>query len=76
MHTGCLITKAHIMVKCYRAVAKGFAQITGRDFNQIYWPLRTLDSVRTVIAKAASIGQHIHQVDMKTAFADALQMQN
>lgn len=54
-----------------RLVAKGFAQVYGKDFNEIYSPVSTLNTVRTVIAKAVNSNQLIHQVDVKTAFLNA-----
>ena len=54
-----------------RLVVKSFAQIYGKDFNEIYSPVTTLVTVRAVIAKAASSNQHIHQVDVNITFLNA-----
>ena len=43
-------------------VAKGFAQIYGKDFNEICSLVTTLDNVRTVIARVTGLNRYIYQL--------------
>ena len=56
--------------KIYKAclVAKGFAQTPGVDFDETFSPVARYDSVRLMLAIAASRKMSIHQFDVKTAF--------
>ena len=54
-----------------RLVVKGFEQKYGIDFSETYAPVTTNDTIRTVLAHAAFKGNHIHQLDVKTAFLNA-----
>ena len=49
-------------------VAKGYTQIAGLDHDQTYASVVCLESFRIVAAIAASLGLHIWQVDIVTAF--------
>ena len=49
-------------------VAKGYTQIAGLDHDQTYASVVCLESFRIVTAIAASLGLHIWQVDIVTAF--------
>ena len=49
-------------------VAKGFSQIPGLEYDQTYASVVRLKSFRMVAAIAASLGLHIWQVDIVSAF--------
>jgi hypothetical protein len=51
-----------------RFVAWGFSQIEGVDYDETFAPVARYTSIRTIIAIAAEMGWHIHQMDVKTAF--------
>jgi len=53
-----------------RVVAKGFMQREGIDYTEVYAPVCTAPTRRTVLALAAQHGWHVHHVDVKTAFLD------
>ena len=53
--------------KC-RMVAKGFRQIAGRDFDEVFAPTAQHATLRILLALAATRDFIIHQVDVKTAF--------
>ena len=57
-------------VKCYKAclVAKGFSQVEGIDFNEMYSSVVGHSKVQTLLALACTNGWHIHQMDAKSAF--------
>jgi hypothetical protein len=51
-----------------RLVAKGYSQKYGIDYNEVFAPVARWDTIRTVIALAASKGWCIFQLDVKSAF--------
>lgn len=51
-----------------RLVARGFRQREGIDYQETYSPVVRFDSIRTIIAIAASDRMKIKQFDVKTAF--------
>jgi hypothetical protein len=51
-----------------RLVAKGFQQVEGIDYNEIFSPVVRYESVRIMLAIAALEGWFISAVDVKTAF--------
>ena len=51
-----------------RLVAKGYIQRHGVDFDEVFAPVARIETVRFVIAMAASRGWEIHHLDIKTAF--------
>ncbi|MBW0541231.1 hypothetical protein O181_080946 [Austropuccinia psidii MF-1] len=54
-----------------RLCAQRFTQTTGIDVNKTYSPTGRLNSLRTLIAFAASHGLLFHQIDIKSAFFNA-----
>ncbi|MBW0535573.1 hypothetical protein O181_075288 [Austropuccinia psidii MF-1] len=54
-----------------RLCAQGFTQTAGIDFDKTYSPTGRLNSLRTLIAFAASNGLFFHQIDIKSAFLNA-----
>lgn len=51
-----------------RLVAKGYVQRHGIDFDEVFAPVARIETVRFIIALAASNGWEIHHLDVKTAF--------
>ncbi|MBW0545604.1 hypothetical protein O181_085319 [Austropuccinia psidii MF-1] len=54
-----------------RLCAQGFTQTPGLDFDKTYSPTGRLNSLRTLIAFAASRKLEFHQVDVESAFLNA-----
>jgi hypothetical protein len=57
-------------IKKYKArfVAKGFSQVEGVDYDEIFSPVARYTSICTIIALVASMGWKLHQMDVKTVF--------
>ncbi|KAG7556107.1 Integrase catalytic core [Arabidopsis suecica] len=51
-----------------RLVAKGYVQRHGIDFDEVFAPVARIETIRFIIALAASNGWEIHHLDVKTAF--------
>jgi len=51
-----------------RLVAKGFSQILGQDYDEIFAPVVRYDSLRLLLAVSACKGWRPRQLDVKTAF--------
>jgi hypothetical protein len=51
-----------------RLVAKGYVQRQGVDFDKVFAPVARLESVRLLIAYAATEGWIVHHMDVKSAF--------
>ena len=51
-----------------RLVAKGYVQRHGVDYEEVFAPVARIETVRVIIALAASNGWEIHHLDVKTAF--------
>ena len=51
-----------------RLVAKGYVQRQGIDFNEVFAPVARLESVRLLLAHAASEGWPVHHMDVKSSF--------
>jgi hypothetical protein len=51
-----------------RLVAKGYVQCPGIDFDEVFDPVARLESVRLLLALAATEGWVVHHMDVKSAF--------
>ena len=51
-----------------RLVVKGFAQKEGIDFNEIFFLIVRLTTIKIVLAMYATFDLHLEQLDVKTAF--------
>lgn len=69
-------TKDHVRGnnKDYRAhvVAKGFTQVAGIDYEEMFAPVARLDSLRLLLSLAATYDWEIHQIDIKSAYLNGL----
>jgi hypothetical protein len=57
-------------VEKYKAqlVAKGYSQVEGIDFGEIYFPVAKLTSIRFMLSVAATFDFEVEQMDVKTTF--------
>ncbi|KAK9078427.1 hypothetical protein SSX86_002484 [Deinandra increscens subsp. villosa] len=51
-----------------RLVAKGYVQVEGIDYEDTFAPVARIESIRLIIALAASKGWLVHHLDVKCAF--------
>ncbi|KAL8090283.1 hypothetical protein AgCh_039668 [Apium graveolens] len=51
-----------------RLVAKGYVQKQGVDFDELFFPVRRVETVRLLLALAAKNNWEVHHLDVKTAF--------
>ncbi|KAG7565310.1 Integrase catalytic core [Arabidopsis suecica] len=51
-----------------RLVAKGYVQRYGVDFEEVFAPVARIETIRFIVAIAASNGWEVHHLDVKTAF--------
>lgn len=49
-------------------VAKGYVQNYGVDFDEVYAPIARVETIRFILALAASNNWEVHHLDVKTAF--------
>ncbi len=61
-------SSGHIARFKARLVAKGFTQIPGQDFTYTFAPVARWDSIRMILAIAASRDMELRHIDIKTAF--------
>ena len=55
-----------------RLVAKGYVQRHGVDYDEVFAPVARLESVRLLLALAASHGWDVHHMDVKSAFLNGV----
>ena len=51
-----------------RLVAKGYVQKHGIDFDEVFAPVARVETIRLIIALAASNGWEVHHLNVKTTF--------
>ena len=51
-----------------RLVAKGFRQVAGRDYDDVYAPTAQHVTLRVLLAIASALGYVVEQLDVRTAF--------
>ena len=51
-----------------RLVAKGYIQRHGIDYEEVFAPVARIETIRFILALAASNGWQVHHLDVKTAF--------
>ena len=51
-----------------RLVVKGFAQKKGIDFDELFYPIVKMNSIRTILSLVVVEDLHLEQLDVKTAF--------
>ncbi|XP_058004059.1 retrovirus-related Pol polyprotein from transposon TNT 1-94 [Hevea brasiliensis] len=51
-----------------RLVVKGYAQLQGVDYTETFAPVARFDTIRLILALAASEGWQVFQLDVKSAF--------
>jgi len=51
-----------------RIVAKGYAQVEGRDYDETFAPVMRYDALRLIIALALHLGLDMSPADIKSAF--------
>ncbi|KAK9074991.1 hypothetical protein SSX86_003310 [Deinandra increscens subsp. villosa] len=51
-----------------RLVAKGYVQLKGVDFDDAFAPVARMETVRVILAMAATNGWLVHHLDVKSAF--------
>jgi hypothetical protein len=49
-------------------VAKGYSQVEGVDFGEIFSPIAKLTSIRVLMSLDATFDLEIEQMDVKTTF--------
>ena len=49
-------------------MAKGYSQVYGVDYTETFSPVAKMDSIRQVLALAASKCWEVHHMDVKSAF--------
>ena len=74
-HVGCKWVfkkklRPHDTIEKYKArlVAKGYTQQEGEDYFDTYSPVARLTTTHVLLSLAASHGQFLHQMDVKTTF--------
>ena len=51
-----------------RLVCKGYAQVEGIDYGEMYAPIARMESIRLILAYASSKNIKVYQMDVKSAF--------
>ena len=55
-----------------RVIAKGYIQRQGIDFDEVFAPVAQLESMRLLLAHAASERWEVHHMDVKSTFLNGL----
>jgi hypothetical protein len=49
-------------------VAKGYSEVEGVEFDEIFSPITKLTSIRVIMSLATTFDLEIEQIDLKTTF--------
>ena len=49
-------------------MARGFSQVEGIDYDEIFSPIARYLSIRSILAYSSQMGWKIHQMDVNTTF--------
>jgi hypothetical protein len=60
--------KGQVVRNKARLVSKGYAQIEGLDFDEIFVPVARLEAIRIFIAYACHKRFKVYQMDVKSTF--------
>ncbi|MBW0535981.1 hypothetical protein O181_075696 [Austropuccinia psidii MF-1] len=63
--------QGNVLERKARLCAQGFSQTSGIDYHKTYSPTGRLNSLRSLIAMAATRNLQFHQIDVKSAFLNA-----
>ncbi|CAN6244244.1 unnamed protein product [Urochloa humidicola] len=55
-----------------RLMVKGFVQREGVDFEEVFAPVARMESVRLLLALAATKGWNVHHMDVKSTFLNGV----
>lgn len=58
----------NVMKHKVKLVAKGYAQIQGVDYDEVFAPVARMETVRLLLALAAQGEWEVHHMDVKSAF--------
>ena len=65
-------TDGNVTVYKARLVAKGFRQVQGVDYDETFYPVAMLKSIRVLLTIAAYHDYEIWQMDVKRAFLNGV----
>jgi hypothetical protein len=55
-----------------RLIAQGYSQVEGLDFRETFAPVARLETIRILLAFAASKGFKLYQMDVKNTFLNGV----
>ena len=53
-------------------VVRGFSQVEGIDYDEIFAPIARYSSIRSILALSAQMGLKIHHMDVNTSFLNGI----
>jgi hypothetical protein len=64
--------KGEVVRNKSRLVAQGFSQKEGIDYKETFAPVARLEAIRILLAFSVAKGFKLHQMDVKSAFLNAV----
>jgi hypothetical protein len=64
--------KGEVVRNKSRVVAQGFSQKEGINYDEIFAPVARLEAIRILLAFSVAKGFKLHQIDVKSAFLNAV----
>ena len=61
-------SKGNVEIYKARLIAKSFTQKEGIDYKEIFYPVSSKDSFRTIMTLVAHFDNELHQIDVKITF--------